>query len=117
MKFGRRDLLALGRLKPGAMNKTEARYGQQLELYKAAGQIQWYRFEGVKLRLGDNTFYTPDFAVMAGDGVLEMHEVKGFWEDDARAKIKVAADAYPFRFLAVTAKTKRDGGGWATEAF
>lgn len=108
---------ALGRLKTGEMNKTEAAYAAHLGLLRAAGNIQWFRFEGVKLRLADNTFYSPDFAVMASDGVLEMHEVKGFWQDDARVKIKVAADQYPFRFLAIKAKAKKDGGGWTLETF
>lgn len=108
---------ALGRLPVGAMNKTEAAYAAHLELLRQSGEVKWIRFEGLKLRLADNTFYTPDFAVMAADGVLEMHEVKGFWQDDARVKIKVAADQYPFRFRAVKAKAKRDGGGWAEEHF
>ena len=82
-----------------------------------AGEIAWHKFEGLKLRLADNTFYTPDFAVMSADGVMECHEVKGFWQDDARAKIKIAADLYPFRFIAINAKTKKDGGGWEVETF
>ena len=112
-----KTMYALGRLKTGAMNKTEAAYDAHLAAMQHAGQIQWRKFEGLKLRLADNTFYTPDFAVMAADGVIECHEVKGYWQDDARAKIKVAADLYPFRFLAVRAKTKKDGGGWAMESF
>jgi hypothetical protein len=108
---------ALGRLKAGAMNKTEAAYAQHLADLQHAGLIQWHRFEGVKLRLADSTFYTPDFAVMAADGVMELHEVKGFWQDDARAKIKIAADQYPFRFLAVKVRAKKDGGGWVREDF
>ena len=52
------------------MNKTEALYDIRLDALKHHGEILWYRFEGVKLRLADNTFYTPDFAVMAADGVL-----------------------------------------------
>lgn len=110
-------MYALGRLKVGTMNKTEAAYDDHLALKQHAGEILWRKFEGLKLRLADNTFYTPDFAVMAADGVIECHEVKGYWQDDARAKIKVAADLYPFRFLAVRAKTKKDGGGWAMESF
>lgn len=106
---------ALGRMKQGAMNKTEAAYGAHLELLKAAGEVLWYRFEGVKLRLADATFYSPDFAVMAKDGVMEMHEVKGFWTDDARVKIKVAASMYPFRFLAIKALPRK--AGWAVENF
>lgn len=117
MSHPTRARLALGRMKAGAMNKTEAAYAAHLELCKAAGGIEWYRFEGVKLRLADSTFYTPDFAVMASDGVIEMHEVKGFWTDDARVKIKVAADQYPFRFVAFKAARKRDGGGWVREEF
>lgn len=109
--------LALGRLKTGQMNKTEEAYGKVLEMRKRAGQMLWYRFEGVKLRLADNTFYTPDFAVMANDGVMEMHEVKGFWRDDARAKIKIASDMYPFRFVAVRKAPKKSGGDWNEELF
>ena len=108
---------ALGRLKAGAMNNTEKAYAAHLDLLKAAGKVGWFRFEGIKLRLADNTFYSPDFAVMAEDGVMEMHEVKGFWTDDARVKIKVAADQYPFRFIAIKAEAKKRGGGWAVEAF
>nr|WP_230963588.1 DUF1064 domain-containing protein [Burkholderia territorii] len=108
---------ALGRLKTGEMNQTEKRYAEHLEGLKQAGEIAWYRFEGIKFRLADNTFYTPDFAVMLADGRLEAHEVKGHWQDDARVKIKVAADQYPIRFIAVTAKTKKAGGGWQMEEF
>lgn len=109
--------LALGRLKTGERNKTEAKYEAMLEDMRVAGDVLWYRFEGVKLRLADNTFYTPDFAVMRATGHLEMHEVKGFWQDDARVKIKVAADLYPFRFIAARPQSKKDGGGWNIEVF
>lgn len=112
-----RRLQALGRLKVGAMNKTESAYAATLESRKHAGEVSWYRFEGLKFRLADNTFYTPDFAVMLADGSLEAHEVKGFWLDDARAKIKIAADMYPLRFVAIQAKPKKEGGGWKVEEF
>lgn len=108
---------ALGRLKAGTANKTEAAYGALLEQRRIAGEVAWYRFEGLKLRLADNTFYTPDYAVMLSDGTIECHEVKGFWQDDARVKIKVAADQYPFRFVAVKARAKREGGGFVQEEF
>jgi len=108
---------ALGRLKTGQLNKTETRYAEHLEQRRRAGEVAWFKFEGVKLRLADNTFLTPDFAVMLVTGEMEMHEVKGHWQDDARAKTKIAADIYPFRFIAVTAKTKKAGGGWNVEEF
>jgi hypothetical protein len=110
-------LYALGRLKTGEMNKGEAEYAAHLEGMRAAGAVLWWKFEGVKLRLADNTFYTCDFAVLAKDGILEMHEYKGFWQDDARVKIKVAASLYPFRFVAVKPRAKKQGGGYEAEAF
>ena len=108
---------ALGRMKPGSLNQSEARYAAHLDAQALAGSVLWYRFEGIKLRLADNTFFTPDFAVMVASGEIELHEVKGFWEDDARAKMKIAADQYPFRFIAVTARSKKAGGWWAIEEF
>jgi hypothetical protein len=120
--FGRRQgpgkgVLALGRLPVGALNKTETEYEAVLKNRMHMGEVLWYRFEGLKLRLADNTFLTPDFAVMLASGVLEVHEVKGRWEDDARAKTKIAASMYPFRFIAVTKQTKKAGGGWDVEEF
>ena len=42
--------------------------------------------------LGDvykrQTYYNPDYLVIY-PGHFEIHEVKGFWRDDARVKIKV----------------------------
>jgi hypothetical protein len=59
---------ALGRLKTGEMNKTEAAYDTHLFQRFFANEILWHKFEAVKLRLADNTFYSPDFAVMLADG-------------------------------------------------
>lgn len=113
----KRALQALGRLKTGVMNKTEAAYAATLDQRRTAGEVAWFKFEGMKLRLADNTFFTPDFAVMLSDGSLEMHEVKGFMQDDANVKIKVAADLYPLRFVVVRVKPKKDGGGWSIQEF
>lgn len=113
----RQRVRALGRLKTGTMNKTEARYATHLELQKHTRSVLWYKFEGLKFRLADNTFYTPDFMVLLESGALEAHEVKGRWEDDARAKIKIAADMYPIQFIAVTVVAEKDGGGWKFEEF
>ncbi|MCF0059884.1 DUF1064 domain-containing protein [Dyadobacter chenwenxiniae] len=83
------------------MNQTEARYAQRLELLKHAGEILWYEFEPANLRLADKCFYKIDFMVLKASGELEVHEVKGKWEDDSLVKIKVAADKFPFRFIAI----------------
>lgn len=112
-----RRVLALGRMKSGQMNSTEAAYAQTLEAAKIAQEIVWYTFEGVTLKLADGCRYTPDFAVLRADGQLECHEVKGYWTDDARVKIKVAAEKFPFVFKAVYKRPKKDGGGWRVEEF
>lgn len=111
-------LQALGRLKPGQMNKTEAAYAAYLESEKHAGEVLWYSFEGIKLKLAPNTHLTVDFAVMGRDGVLEMRDVKGskaIVQDDSRAKIKIAASLFPFRFALVYPVPKSKGGGWEVE--
>ena len=108
---------AKGRMKTGERNSTEAAYEAHLDLLMKVGDIQWFKFEGLKLRLADNTFYTPDFTVMSKDGYIECHEVKGYWMDDAKVKIKVASALYPFRFVAIKAIAKKNGGGWSVEEF
>jgi len=98
---------------PGQMNKLEQAYADRLELLLRAGDIRRYRFEAIKFRLAANTFYTPDFMVVT-ETQVEFHEVKGWWEDDARVKIKVAAEQYPeFAFFAV--QKKKDS--WICEEF
>lgn len=108
---------ALGRLPAGKMNGTEARYDEHLLALRDAGQVLWHEFEALKFWLADNTFYTPNFAVMTGTRLIEIHDVKGHWEDDARVKIKVAARLFPFRFLAVQPLPKKAGGGWHVKEF
>ena len=95
------------------MNRTETAYADELEYRLQAGDVVWWAFEGLKYRLADNTFYTPDFVVMLRGGQLQAHEVKGHWEDDARAKIKVAARLFPIEFIAV----KKTRTGWERETF
>ena len=113
IRFGK----ASGRPRKTGKNLLEKEYGDYLEQRHRAGEVLWYDFESIKVRLADNTFYTPDYLVMLADGTLEAHECKGHWEDDARVKIKVAAERYPFRFIAITKAKKKDGGGWRFEQF
>ena len=102
------------RHKRGEMNKTEARFAQHLELLQRAGEVLWWKFEHIKLRLADATFYDVDFFAVNSDSELVAYEVKGFWRDDAKVKIKVAQEIYPFKFIAVT---EIKGGGWKEECF
>lgn len=92
---------ALGRMKAGKMNKTEAAYAKYLSALKEDGEVLWYEFEPMNLKLADKCFYRVDFMVMVQSGQLECHEVKGFWTDDALVKIKTAAAKFPFRFISV----------------
>ena len=108
---------ALGRLKSGVMNRTETAYSLLLERMKSSGEVVWWAFEGMTFKLAEGSRYTPDFNVMLPSGVMEMHEVKGFWQDDARVKIKVAASLFPMKFVAVKAIAKSKGGGWEREEF
>lgn len=110
-------MIAKGRHKPGVMNGTEAEYAKLLEELRVSGEIAWWKFEAIKLKLAENTTYTPDFFVMLSTGHLQAHEIKGFWRDDARVKIKVASEMFPFKFVAVRKKPKKDGGGWSVEEF
>jgi hypothetical protein len=91
------------------MNRTEAAYAAHLELLKASGDVLWWKFEGVKLRLAHNTFYTCDFMTLKKDGQVCMDEIKGFMTDDAAVKIKVAASLYPFQFRII----RKKGGMWS----
>jgi hypothetical protein len=99
----------------GQMNKTEeAYYNEIIKPRLLTGEYVWADFEAIKFRLADKTFYTPDFMVVTKDGELECHEVKGFWEDDARAKWKVAAEKFFWiKFLAITYKKKV----WSVEEY
>ena len=111
-------MYALGRLKTGEKNKTESAYEDVLRMRQHAGEILWYRFEGIKLRLADKTFLTVDFALMRADGMLEMHDCKGskaIFMDDARVKMKVAAQEFPFVFKVAYPRPKKEGGGWIVE--
>lgn len=104
---------ALGRLKSGVMNKMEKKYSQHLDALKYSGEIlEWY-WDKLNLRLADGCFYKPDFMVLKSDNSLEIHETKGFWTDDALVKIKVAADIFPFRFIAIQLKN----GEWEVKEF
>lgn len=108
---------AQGRIRqPKGQNKTEAAYDAHLATEQRIGAVLWYRFECIKLRIGENCHVTIDFFVMGEDGVLEAHDTKGckkmkrisgeiygkpYIEEDARIKLRAIAEMYPFRVKAV----------------
>jgi hypothetical protein len=100
--------LAKVRIPQPRMNKTEALFSVTALHGRSHG------FEEITLRLGDDCRYTPDFWAIGADDVLEFHEVKGFWRDDAKVKIRVAAEKFPqFRFFA----WRHIKGTWQRETF
>lgn len=102
--------------KRGRMNLTESAWAEVLELRRLAGEIQSHRFEPIRFVLGHAANYTPDFEVVDADGYIEYHEVKGFWREAARVRIKTVARMFPDRlFVAVKKRTKKQGGGWEHE--
>jgi hypothetical protein len=96
------------------MNKLEAQYDREvLRPRLRGGEYLDVRFEPFKLRLADKTFYSFDFVAVRPEG-FEIHECKGFWEDDARVKWKVAAEQFWwFRFFAA----RLVKGSWEVEEY
>jgi len=88
-------------------NKTEREFWQITESRVKAGELQWAGWECCKFLVGAGVcWYCPDVIALDAGGNLIAYEVKGFWRDDARVKIKAAAKQYPWiRFIAVR-KTK-----------
>lgn len=100
---------ALGRLKKGEMNKCERAYSERLERMKQMGEILDWKFEAVTLKLADACRYTPDFLVINSQCEVSFHEVKGskfIFQDDAKVKIKVAADKFNMFTFKVCIPTK-----------
>lgn len=109
----------------GVANKTETRYAAVLESRRLVGEIEWYRYEGLRFKIAEgNAYYAPDFIVMLADGTLQAHECKAgvidkttgklkmLAEEAARVRIKVAADQFPFEFLIAVERPKKAGGGF-----
>ena len=99
--------------KTRGMNQWERLYAQEeLEPRRLAGEVLWYGFEAMKIRLADGAHYTPDFAVLESNGVLWFAEVKGFKREAAVVRFKVAAESTPFEFRMYRKKKIAEGGGW-----
>src|SRR5262245_48003464 len=49
-------------------SKTERRFAQLLDVWQYDGKVKRWWYEGLKLRLGDTCFFTPDFLVMPKEG-------------------------------------------------
>jgi len=102
-----------GRAQGGrGMNALEAAYDELLRGRLLLREIAGYSYQGVKFRLADRCWYTPDFLVITLDGRAEAHETKGFLEDDAAVKLRVMREAWPGIALVIV---RREGGEWEFE--
>lgn len=74
------------------------RYEDELRIMYLAKEIIDYKYEGIKFKLADNTFYSPDFFVVYPDR-FEIIQIKGY-ETGRMAhsivKFKVAREEYPY---------------------
>lgn len=94
-------------------SKEEAEWGDILERRRVQGLILEWAFEPERFRLGDGSWYTPDFRVIMPDLSIVFHEIKGGRIREAgRVRFLVCASLHPYRFILVQKLPKRDGGGW-----
>lgn len=100
---------------PKGLNKTEESYSQHLRLLHLAGDILWWGFEAMKVRIGKNCYFSPDFLVMYADSRLELHDTKGrkgktyYAEDDSIVKARATSANFPLPMFFVF---RRSDGEW-----
>lgn len=92
------------------LNRLEQRYADRLTDLARIGEVAWWRAKPFSIRLScSRNFYRPDFLVQLADGTLEIHETKGFMEEDALQKLKEVRGLYPFT---VRVWSWSKSGGW-----
>jgi len=75
-----------GTLRTKTWNKTEAAYGQYLTWLQRAGEVLYWDFEVIKVKIGHDCWFHPDFLVMYKDFHLELHDTKGRGKSGPRAQ-------------------------------
>lgn len=87
-------------------SKKEARYSEQLQLRKLAGEIkEWSGQHCLRLDVNGEHIckYYVDFRIVLANGKEEFHEVKGFATDTWRIKWKLAMAIYgKEKFILIT---------------
>jgi len=96
----------------GVMNGMELEFYNMLDLRRRAGEFSHVYFEQITLKLAADLRYTPDFAVYTAAGLLVFYETKGFFRDDARVKVKMAAEVFPMHTFYLARKFR---GAWDYE--
>lgn len=106
----------------GELNRTEKAYEAHLSQLCAAGEVSWWKYEGINFELAPKTFWRPDFVVLNSTTMeLEVHEVKAKWKKEigphieaaGNVKIKVFAELYPLRCFVVW----QEKGNWQKKEY
>ncbi|KOR22976.1 hypothetical protein ABW54_03900 [Burkholderia cenocepacia] len=103
---------SLGCVRTRKVDAAIEAYGELLATMRQIGRVLWFRANPIKLRLADETYYCPNFAVMVASGHLEMHHVVNAAKNEPLTTVKIAAEQFPFRFVAVH---RDDSCGWKFE--
>ena len=92
------------------MSKVESAYAEHLTNLQRIGEIVWWEFHAIKLKLAETCWYEIDFLVIDKDLTIQCHETKGRYAfEDSIVKFKVATAHYPFLFKFVR---RNELGGW-----
>jgi len=92
-------------------NKLEQRFALHLAGLEKRGEILWWQYEPIRLRIGKGALFTPDFGALRSDSSFVFFETKGsFTREASRVRLKAARDRYPFFEFRVARLAK--GGGW-----
>ncbi|MBP0714837.1 hypothetical protein ABXK61_16145 [Burkholderia sola] len=111
-KAGATVMRSLGHVRTRKVDAAIEAYGELLATLRLRGDVLWFRANPIKLRLADETYYGPNFAVMVASGHLEMHHVMDAAKNEPLTTVKIAAEQFPFRFVAVH---RDDSCGWKFE--
>lgn len=104
-KFGRRVRHKFN-AQPTVMNgrryasKAEARFAQELEIRKLAGQVVFW-LEQVPFHLPGGVKYVVDFAVFEADGTVRFIDVKGVETPMFKVKKKQVESLFPIEIEVV----------------
>lgn len=96
-KFHAKPTEFRGRVYP---SKAQARYAQELELRKRAGEV-FFWLEEVPFRLPNGTIHRVDFEVFLTCGVVEFVEVKGYDTVLGKLKRELVESLYPITITVV----------------
>ena len=73
---------------------AEANRYCELKMLIMAGEVREIELQP-SFEISKKMRYTPDFKVVYADGRVEYEEVKGFWSEAAKIRVKLFREKYP----------------------